>query len=369
MGNSWSATATSTPTGLRRSEKTKSFLFTFEDYTEDAPDDEKIRREIAGLQVAIINHARDYHHQGPIRCAVVEIEKLLRRERQPFPNLSTIEFAQLLCDTATRRSAITGLISHMLLKNIGFYGSKEHTLLSPSVVGCIREFEVGDADVQLMEGRYPLKFSKLKTYIDIYAEEEMAFAQWRAVTAHLLPKRRKDQQSENERVTRRVDRLTKLIDDILINFYDSRRDNQERLQSLTGIVTKAAVVGEMIFASPSRWRFDWNPSRRDLRDRHTQNKKAKSTGKYHRRDTDGTHLALVRFPAVVQTCTQDLSSSQAHRRKRVGGDYDNSSTVFNILKEARTVSGTAKGDPSEIGYSSTSESRLSTASPHKSERG
>ena len=110
------------------------FLSTFKDYTEDAPDDEKIRREIVGLQVAIINHARDYHHQGPIRCAVVEIEKLLLRERELFPNLSTIEFAQLFCDAATRRSAITGLISHMLLKNIGFYGTKMHTLLPPSVL-------------------------------------------------------------------------------------------------------------------------------------------------------------------------------------------------------------------------------------------
>ena len=146
------ASRTATPEHLRRSARTKSVIWTYEDYTEDAPDDEQIRRAMTGLRVAVIDHARDYHHQLPIQCAPEEIEKVLVQERETFPYLSTTEFAHLLCDTRTRRSAITGFISHMVLKNISFYGVPKQTLLEPTAVRLIREFHVGDPNMKLTEG-------------------------------------------------------------------------------------------------------------------------------------------------------------------------------------------------------------------------
>lgn len=148
MGNT-----TSTPKHLQRSENTKSVIFTFEDYTNDAPDDEKIRREVEALQTIITDHCRDYYHEQQIQRAPEDIEKTLVKEKDRFPTLSTIEFAHLLCDSRTRRSALTCFVSHMVIKNIGFFGRKTYTLLSPGSLGCISEFGFGDPDVKLTEGK------------------------------------------------------------------------------------------------------------------------------------------------------------------------------------------------------------------------
>jgi len=130
MGNT-----TSTPKHLQRSDKTKSVIFTFEDYTTNAPDDEKIGREVGALQLAISDHVRDYYHERQIQRSPEDIEKVLLKERQRFPTLPIIEVAHLLCDVRTRRSALNFFISHMVLKNISFFGHKSHTLLSPGAVG------------------------------------------------------------------------------------------------------------------------------------------------------------------------------------------------------------------------------------------
>src|SRR5450432_1024534 len=113
----------STPPGLWRSAKTKTVL-TFEDYTVDAPDDNQIRKGVESLKTAIIDHARDYYDQLSSPRSPTSIEEVLCGEKEWFPTLSTIEFSHLLCDVRTRRSAITCFISHMVLKNIDFYGSK-----------------------------------------------------------------------------------------------------------------------------------------------------------------------------------------------------------------------------------------------------
>lgn len=135
MGNT-----TSTPKHLQRSEKTKSVIFTFEDYTDDAPDDEKIRREVGALQVGISEHVQDYYHERQIQRSPEDVEKALLKERERFPTLSSIEVAHLLCDIRTRRSALNSFVSHMVLKNISFYGHKTHTLLSPGAVGVCLNF-------------------------------------------------------------------------------------------------------------------------------------------------------------------------------------------------------------------------------------
>lgn len=149
MGNT-----TSTPKHLQRSDKTKSVIFTFEDYTNDAPDEEKIGHEVGALQTAISEHVRDYYHDRQIQRSPEDIEKALLREREGFPTLSNIEVSHLLCDIRTRRSALTSFISHMVIKNISFFGHKTHTLLSPGAVGCINEFGFGDPQVILTEGTF-----------------------------------------------------------------------------------------------------------------------------------------------------------------------------------------------------------------------
>ncbi len=147
MGNT-----TSTPKHLQRSEKTKSVIFTFEDYTNDAPDDERIRREVGSLHMIISDHCRDYYHDRQIQRAPEEVENSLLREKDRFPNLSTIELSHLLCDIRTRRSTLFCFISHMVIKNIGFFGRKTFTLLSPGALGIINEFGFGDPEVILTDG-------------------------------------------------------------------------------------------------------------------------------------------------------------------------------------------------------------------------
>lgn len=156
MGNS-----TSTPKALQRSAKTKSVIFTFEDYTEDAPKEDTIKTEAAALSLAINKHCRDFYHDQRIQAPPSEIEKTLLKERDRFPTLSVTEISHLLCDIRTRSSSIPCFISHMVIKNIGFYGLKRQTLLSPSAVGCISEFGFGDPDVKLSEGIVTLYYFKV----------------------------------------------------------------------------------------------------------------------------------------------------------------------------------------------------------------
>jgi len=142
-------TSVPTPKGLQQSSKTKSVIVTYED---DTPDDNEIKRQVASLHAAIVDHGRNYHHQLDIKCPPTEIEIVLLRETVWYPGLSTKEFSHLLYDTRSRRSAITCLISHMVLKNIDFWGPRRQTLLPVSVVGCIQEFTHGDRQTKLTEG-------------------------------------------------------------------------------------------------------------------------------------------------------------------------------------------------------------------------
>ncbi|KAK0122097.1 hypothetical protein ONS95_010359 [Cadophora gregata] len=308
MGNT-----TSTPKHLQRSDKTKSVIFTFEDYTSDAPDDEKISREAGALQLAISDHVRDYYHERQIQRSPEDIEKALLKERERLPLLSSIEISHLLCDVRTRRSALNFFLSHMVLKNISFFGHKSHTLLSPGAVGCINDFGFGDPQVKLTD------------------DEETAFTQWRAVTAHLLPKIQKRPTSYQ---SARIDRLAKAIDEIIMFFSDPAKDNAERLESLRSVVEKAGIVGEMIFASPSRWKFDWNASRRDLRSRDRRSKEGKTQPDHQVFDKEGKIVVIVLFPALIQMDTKDPEDKHGPRRTR-RGDYDGTVAVSEILKEVR----------------------------------
>lgn len=165
-------------------------------------------------------------------------------------------------------------------------------------------------------------------------EEETAFTQWRAVTAHLCPKiQKRPRGSQNAR----IDRLAKAIDETLVNFYDSAKDNTERLQNLRSIVEKAGIAGEMIFASPSRWKFDWHASRRDIRSRDRRSKEGKSQPDNQAFDKEGKVVVIVLFPALIQMGTKDLDDKHGHKRIR-RGDYDGTGAVFEILKEVRQFS-------------------------------
>ncbi|KAH6665117.1 hypothetical protein B0J14DRAFT_660801 [Halenospora varia] len=291
-------TPTSTPAHLQRSPHTKSVIFTYEDFTENAPDDEKIRREVTALRMGIVDFARDYHHQKEIKATPEDLEKTLYKEGDTLVRLSALEFAHLLCEAKTRESAITSLISQIVLQNIQFCGTRRHTLLSPHAVGMMREFGLVDQKAKLSE------------------DAEIAFTQWRAVTAYLLPKiqgRQADPVQTKERLER-VNRLVDIVDEILEPFQNLDRNSTERLESLNSVVMRAAVVGEMIFASPSVWEFDWKPSRRDLRERDKYNKNEKPLSKYETHDEDGNVAVLVRFPGLMQKHTESIDDDSGGLR-------------------------------------------------------
>ncbi|KAK6583695.1 hypothetical protein PZA11_003425 [Diplocarpon coronariae] len=308
--------STSTPKHLQRSSKTKSVIFTFEDYRDGAPDDERISQEVGALQLAVTDHCRGYYHDRQTLQAPQEIETILLRDKDKYPNLTITEFSHLLCDIRTRQSALSCFVSHMVIKNIGFFSRKSTTLLSPGAISCIQEFGFGDPEVKLA------------------LEEEVSFAQWRAVTAHLLP-------HVEKRPTRyqntRIDRLLKAMNDILLNFRDPVKKDTERLTSLRGIIEKTAIVGEMILASASRWKFDWHASRRDLK---AQDKRSKNWKEQHSNqafEKEGKAVVVVRFPALIQINTQDPVNKRGQIRVR-RGDNDRTSAVSNILKEVRQLS-------------------------------
>ncbi|KAJ5032936.1 uncharacterized protein L3040_009525 [Drepanopeziza brunnea f. sp. 'multigermtubi'] len=310
MGNK-----TSTPEHLQRPDKRKAVTFTLEDHTDDIPNDGKVRREVGALHLAIIDHCRDFYHDREIVLGPKDIEILLDREKDKFPTLSTTEFSHLLYDARSRRSAVTCFISHMVIKNIGFSGRKSSTLLSPSAVGCIDDFGFSDPEVKMSE-----------------VAEDVAFTQWRVVTAQLLPK---IQKRPTIYQTARIDRLFKRIDETVLIFYDSVKDNTERLRSLRSVVEKAAIVGEMIFASPSRWKFDWHISRRDLRSRDRRSKDPKTPEKTHQAfDKGGKTIVIVRFPALLQIDAKDPNDKYGKMRAR-RGDYDCSSAISDVLREVR----------------------------------
>ncbi|CZT42164.1 uncharacterized protein RSE6_02017 [Rhynchosporium secalis] len=232
----------------------------------------------------------------------------------------------------TRRSALNSFISHLVIKNISFFGHKSHTLLSPGEIGCINEFGFGDPQVILTEGEHH-EVRPSYMVLTHALEEEIAFMQWRAVTAHLCPKIQKG--PGGSQVTR-IDRLAKTIDETTVNFYDSAKDSIERLQSLRNIVEKAAIVGEMTFASSSRWKFDWHASRRDLRSRDRCSKEG-SRPEQQAFDKNGKNVVIVLFPALVQMGTKDLLDKYGQRRIR-RGNYDGSAVVFEIIKGVRQLS-------------------------------
>lgn len=142
----------STPLHLQKSAKTKSMLWTFEDETEDVPDDNKIRREVTGLRLAIFKHAHSYYSQEPARCTVPELVDIFAGIALEFPSYSATEFAHLLCDISTRSSTIKSFIAYMVTKKMDFSSSSKDTLLQPSIVDCIGDFGFGNSQVKLNKG-------------------------------------------------------------------------------------------------------------------------------------------------------------------------------------------------------------------------
>lgn len=159
MGNYLSFTET--PKHLQRSSRTKSVIWTFEDFTEDAPEDDKIKRAVKGLQQGIFQHAQIFYRREEVRYTPADIEEILKKNSHVHPNFSTAEFAHLLCDLRSRRSAICSYVSYMVTKNMEFSGSQSDTLLVPAILECMAELEIGDPQVKLSEGRsyfYRIRF-------------------------------------------------------------------------------------------------------------------------------------------------------------------------------------------------------------------
>lgn len=150
MGNY--LTFTETPKHLPKSSRTKSIIWTFEDFTEDAPEDDKIKRGVKGLEQGIFQHAQIFYRREEVRYTPRHIEDILKDSQVP-PTFSTSEFAHLLCDLRSRRSAICSYISYMVTENIGFSGSQSNTLLVPAVLECVAELDIEGPQVELSEGR------------------------------------------------------------------------------------------------------------------------------------------------------------------------------------------------------------------------
>lgn len=158
-----------------------------------------------------------------------------------------------------------------------------------------------------------------------------------------MQKRPTSQQNE------RIDKLVAVLDETLVHFCDRERSNTaERLASLRNVVLQAAIVGELIFASPTRWKFDWHASRRDIRSHDRRSRDEKSKLEYQAYDKEGKALVVVRFPALVQIDTKAVDDKHAQVRCR-RGDYDAGIEVARVLGEVRQ--GARIGEPNERPHS------------------
>jgi len=134
----------------------------------------------------------------------------------------------------------------------------------------------------------------------------------------------------------------------------------------------------MMFASPSRWLFDWKPDCQvrvdSVRDSDVQPRKLQRSHESQRRDSDGQSRKLQRpnesqrgrkrrsrgrsrvivlFPGLDQRFTQDLDDKQAFDTNRSPGSYDYSEDVRSTIREIRRLEivnggpGTSEGLMSE----------------------
>jgi len=234
------------------------------------------------------------------------------------------------------------------LKNIDFWGPKRQTLLPVSVVGCIQEFTHGDRQTKLTE------------------DDEIVFAHWRKGTAHLLPKPPNPHHPDARKAKDRIGRLVRAIDDALVTFWDPKSDNTERLMDLRTIVSEAAKLGMMIFASPSRWEFDWRPSSKDL----PRVDKSRPAQKFRAYDSDGKSVVIVRFPTLIQRVPPNPIDPSSYRGRRFPtSEYDYRQEIFDILRAIRSTpppeTPTLRTNEIEERHISPSESYVSSSSPSK----
>jgi hypothetical protein len=139
----------------------------------------------------------------------------------------------------------------------------------------------------------------------------------------------------------RISRLVEVLNETLVNFVDTKKDSPDRLRSLGDVVARAAVVGNLIFSSSSRWEFDWHPSKRDLRERDRHSRINRPPQSYQTTDRDGKMAILVQFPALVQVLKENHKDPHAPTGKRSRGDYDDRPEVLEILRQVRQFSNMA----------------------------
>jgi hypothetical protein len=363
MGNSWSFTET--PKHLQKSSKTKSIIWTFEDFTEDAPDDGKIKKGVKGIQMSIWKHTDYYYHDEKAQCKPEEIEEILVKTSPTLPNFSPKEFAHLLCDARSRHAAICAYISHMVTKNMEFTGSRTDTLLVPCILDCMAELQVGDPHIQLSEGILT-SLSYCGLIADTRTEDEAVFAQWRAVTAHFLSKGRNAERVQDDK-KERIHQLVQAINEILVHFTVSDEDGARRLEGLRSIVVRGKEVGQLIFASPSRWIFDWNPFRQireeNRRQDDTQSRKLRKPNEPYRRRKKrirGRPLVIVLFPALDQRFNQALDDKHSYDTHQSPGDYEDSEDIRDAMRDLRSLGlGNAQD---ELSQPARSESHVSGSS-------
>jgi len=185
----------------------------------------------------------------------------------------------------------------------------------------------------------------------LYSEDEWAFAQWRAVTTYFLSKKGQNAERIKEEKKERIERLIHKINDILVHFALPDDDDSSRLQNLRKIVTKGEVVGQMMFASPTRWLFDWKPDRQvraeNARESDGQPRKLQRSNESQggrKRRSRRRSRAIVLFPGLHQRFTQDGDDKQAFDTHRSPGSYDHSEEVRNAIRDIRRL-GIANGGP------------------------
>jgi len=208
---------------------------TVDNVLEQPKDDSTMKQTVAALFKAIEDHAENYYSDTSSNATYSSKEALLQSNSlaSGISMQNGVDFGALLADPTSRSSAVTSLITAMLLDAIDFFGPAETTLLPGIVTGFLSASTRQVKDNQ---------------------RSRLNLSRWRTSTAYLLG----SDESHRYRA-----QLQPVIDALLADVdrvtgeYIGRQTDRDRRQHFSKLCKRAQDLGLLILSQPAEWRLCW----------------------------------------------------------------------------------------------------------------
>jgi hypothetical protein len=173
------------------------------------------------------------------------------------------------------------------------------------------------------------------------------------LSAHFMARALKADEADRDEHEDEIERSALEVDKILRFFVAPEKDNSKRLIRIEVIFSRGRDIGKLMFASPSRWKFDWKPSRNTIeqdlqQERHAKRleehdleqqeryaRRPKEDLKHRKTDSKGRSQILICFPGLEQHTTQNLDDHDGLGTKRRRGEYLDGPEIRRALEPAR----------------------------------